>query len=164
MADDTTMHRATAASLLQVDVPEQLDRGLYHRPMLFNDARDLERAEAIPRAAFRTDKFESFQAQSVDRRFQMVAAVASDWNENCVGIGHNLPNHQVLPVTSTVNAPGNDASPSTRGVGTHSPTEAGVMVGMLDGAVSAERLILDSVSGVTLQTVRRAAAYAKELG
>lgn len=48
------------------------------------------------------------------------------------------------------------------GVGTHPPSEAAVMAGMLDGAVSADRLILDDVSADTLQTVRAASAYARD--
>ncbi|KQS04977.1 hypothetical protein ASG11_12555 [Sphingomonas sp. Leaf357] len=47
------------------------------------------------------------------------------------------------------------------GVGTHPPSEATVMAEMLDGAVSADRLILDDISADTLQTVRAASAYAR---
>ena len=50
------------------------------------------------------------------------------------------------------------------GLGKHPPSEAAVMAGMLNGVVSAERLILDSMSGDTLQTVRAAADYARSRG
>ncbi|WP_242186079.1 YdcF family protein [Sphingomonas sp. CARO-RG-8B-R24-01] len=50
------------------------------------------------------------------------------------------------------------------GTGKYPPSEAAVMAGMLDGVVSTERLILDSVSRDTLQTVRAAAAYARAHG
>jgi uncharacterized SAM-binding protein YcdF (DUF218 family) len=47
------------------------------------------------------------------------------------------------------------------GVGTYPPSEAAVMVGLLRGVVSAERLIVDEVSGDTLQTVLAVARYAQ---
>jgi uncharacterized SAM-binding protein YcdF (DUF218 family) len=50
------------------------------------------------------------------------------------------------------------------GIGAYQPSEAAVMAGLLAGAVSAERLILDEVSGDTLQTVRAAAAHARANG
>lgn len=50
------------------------------------------------------------------------------------------------------------------GIGTYPPSEARVMANMLDGAVSAERLVLDEVSRDTLQTVQAAAAYGRQHG
>ncbi|MEG3175484.1 YdcF family protein [Sphingomonas sp. RB3P16] len=50
------------------------------------------------------------------------------------------------------------------GIGAHPPSEARVMADMLEGAVSAERLILDEASGDTLQTVQAAASYARAHG
>uniref|UniRef100_UPI0035CAFC55 YdcF family protein n=1 Tax=uncultured Sphingomonas sp. TaxID=158754 RepID=UPI0035CAFC55 len=47
------------------------------------------------------------------------------------------------------------------GIGTYPPSEAAVMAGLLRGTVSAERLVLDEVSGDTLQTVLNAARYAQ---
>ena len=50
------------------------------------------------------------------------------------------------------------------GIGTYQPSEAAVMASLLAGAVSAERLILDELSGDTLQTVQAAVAYARANG
>jgi uncharacterized SAM-binding protein YcdF (DUF218 family) len=50
------------------------------------------------------------------------------------------------------------------GIGTYPPSEARVMADMLEGAVSAERLILDEVSRDTLQTVQAAAAWHRQHG
>lgn len=47
------------------------------------------------------------------------------------------------------------------GVGTYPPSEAVVMADLLRGTVSTERLILDEISGDTLQTVQAAAIYAQ---
>lgn len=50
------------------------------------------------------------------------------------------------------------------GVGRYPPSEAAVMAMLLDGAVTAERRVLDEESGDTLQTVRAAARYARRHG
>lgn len=50
------------------------------------------------------------------------------------------------------------------GVGTYRPSEARVMANMVDGVVSAERLILDEASRDTLQTVAAAVAHGREQG
>lgn len=50
------------------------------------------------------------------------------------------------------------------GVGTYRPSEARVMATMVEGVVSAERLILDEISRDTLQTVQAAVAYGRAHG
>lgn len=50
------------------------------------------------------------------------------------------------------------------GVGRYPPAEAEVMAALLEGAVAPGRIILDTESGDTLQTVRAAAALVRRAG